>query len=493
MNIDNRVKSGQLAFSRREILAGLGSLGISCFSGGALAADDRKARLRLGAISDVHIRCLPGRADAFRQALLYFRDCGVDGVVIAGDIADSGRVAELKLCADTWFSVFPNDKAPDGRHVERLFVLGNHCVDGWSWAKKNPHYRNPLPDEKSRLADSIGYGDVRQRAWRELFHEDFQPVWMKTVKGYPVIGAHWETHGAGIPIEAFMKAHAGEIDPRLPFFYIQHEHPQDTVFGPWAWGHDDGRSTRALSAFPNAIAFSGHSHYPLTDERSIWQGGFTSLNTASLMDVSCDYALRENACGNRFGYVGEQRPRRQPHCVRKPFAQGMVVSVYDDCIAIERHDFVANDSLGEDWVLPLPLGREKPYDFASRRARRMAPEFAADAQVTVARREDAKHGEVCDVTFPCALTKAGCRVFEYEVTATLIADEMELVQAQRRVLASDFQHPDRPQFRKSNLCVFALADLPLKGTYRFSVRPIECFGKKGASIASDRIAIAENS
>ena len=40
------------------------------------------------------------------------------------------RLEELELCARIWFETFPDDKAPDGRHVERLFVYGNHDASG---------------------------------------------------------------------------------------------------------------------------------------------------------------------------------------------------------------------------------------------------------------------------------------------------------------------------------------------------------------------------
>ena len=70
-----------------------------------------------------------------------------------------------------------------------------------------------------------------------------------------------------------------------PFFYAQHEMPNDTVNASWLvkgerWGngHDDGTSTKFLSKYPNVIAFSGHCHNSLTDEMSIWQGAFTAVN-----------------------------------------------------------------------------------------------------------------------------------------------------------------------------------------------------------------------
>ena len=37
---------------------------------------------------------------------------------------------------------------------------------------------------------------------------------------------------------------------------------------------------------------------------------------------------------------------------------------------------------------------------------------------------------------------------------------------------------------------FAAEDLPVKGRYRFEVRPVECFGKKGAAIVSEHVNVA---
>ena len=475
--------------NRRDFLKMVAAAGATSAAGSILAGSEVPL-LKLGVLSDIHLRCFPHREDYFRKALLWFRDKGADAVVIAGDIADSGRVTELKLCADTWFSVFPDDKAPDGRRVERLFVFGNHCVDAWRWAANNPHYRSPISNEAQRLADSIGYADVRQRAWRELFHEDFAPIWMKTVNGIPIVGAHWEKRGDGIAIEEFMKVHGKMIDPTLPFFYIQHEHPKDTCFGSWAWGHDDGRSTRALSRFPKAVAFSGHSHYSLTDERTVWQGAFTSINTASLFDVSLDFSLRENASGNRFGYKGEKRPHRMPALAKGDVRQGQFVTVYCDKLVVERHDFKYDLPLGCNWEVPLPAAAGGPFSYASRRARRTAPAFGPNAKVEVRERNDPKGEVFYDVTFPRADSRNGCRVFEYEVTATLVADEVDLVQAQRRVLAPDFHLPECEKLMRGGACTFSSEDLQLSGEYRFSVRPVECFGLKGGAIESSPFTIS---
>lgn len=428
--------------------------------------------LRLGVLSDIHL-CEAGDEETFLAALRYFRECHVDGVIIAGDIADTGRIDQLARCAKAWFSIFPEDKLPDGSPVERLFVYGNHCVTAWTWG-------DAYKDHPERAAaEAIGYGDNRARVWRELFHEPYEPIWMKTVKGVPIIGAHWDERPAGNRIEDFLREHAAALDPQQPLIYIQHDHPKDTCLGSWAWGHDDGRAARALARFPKAIAFSGHSHYSLTDERSVWQGAFTSINTASLSYVSTDYSLRENMPGNGDGYQGETRARRMAKLETGDGRQGMVVTLCEDHLEIERRDFVRHTSLGPDWIVPLPAAPEA-FGFAARAKLRVAPEFDPTAKLTVVRAAARNEQGFTPIalTFPAAKTRHGCRVFEYEITAVLCEDDVELVQLQRRMMSPDFYRPESDAVQEVTY-TFAAEDLPLPGRYRLEVRPLECFGKKG--------------
>ena len=474
-----------VTFNRRSFLTGAVSLaGVTTLSHSRLlaaAAAVGEPRLKFGVLSDVHLY-EPGDEGTFVKALEYFRDHGADGVLIAGDIAHTGGYGQLKRCADAWNKVFPGDKAPDGRHVEKLFIYGNHDIECLNWDKR------PANDPEFEADSAIGKGQNRVRMWEKAFGEKYEPIWMKQVKGYTFIGAHWDKSDH-TEIEAFMAAHGKEIDPKKPFFYTQHAHPKDTCFGSWAWGRDNGAATRAFAKFPNAVTFTGHSHYTLTDERTVWQGAFTSINTASLMYVSTDYSLRENVVGNGYGYRGEKRPRRMKDVGTYNGRQGMLVSVFDDCLVIERREFVHGQSLGDDWVVPMPAA-DGAYSYEKRAARRTAPEFAAGAKVAVKVTPKADEKDFTHVTlaFPAAEMRQKCRVFEYEATAVLCEDEVELVQAQRRMMAPDFHLPVS-QLVKEVEFTFAAEDLPLKGHYRFEVRPVECFGKRGAAIASDVVEV----
>ena len=148
--------------------------------------------------------------------------------------------------------------------------------------------------------------------------------------------------------------------------------------------------------------------------------------------------------------------------------------------------------VGVEGALPVGKAAERPFAYAKRIPARTAPEFPQGAAVKVALvppkagkdKPAPKDPAQVEVSFPAAETRDKCRVFEYEVTATLVEDDVDLVQAQRRVMAPDFHLPETAE-GKSGTCVFAVSELPLKGRYRFDVRPVECFGHKGAAIHAE--------
>ena len=68
---------------------------------------------------------------------------------------------------------------------------------------------------------------------------------------------------------------------RKPIFVFQHEPPLDTMYGSVS-GSADADLTKVLARYPQVVDFSGHTHYPITDARAIWQGTFTALTTGGM-------------------------------------------------------------------------------------------------------------------------------------------------------------------------------------------------------------------
>ena len=500
--------------SRRWFIGGLASFGAfggnRIFQAHAGTFASGKPNVTFGVVSDVHVRLGPngeGFAKDHDTATLihtfeWFRSKGVDAVMIVGDIADKGLVDELQFVADAWFKVFPDDKAPDGRHVQRLFVYGNHDFEGFNYGG---YAKKIWPDDAERAKHVLR---TDQKAnWEKIFHEEYAPVMCWNVNGYTFVGAHWtadkckgkEETGIG-GVEEFFSAHPNLLDPKKPFFYFQHPHPKDTCYGSWAWGHDDGRATRALTPFPNAIAFSGHSHTTLTHDQSIWQGAFTSLGTSSLRYTGGSYAkIRlpegyENGGGDAAfdpykimsGY-GSTRDGRQ----------GMLVRVYDDHVAFTRREFVYDQSLGDDWVLPLPAAESKPFAFAEHAKRSIAPEFPAGASLIVSRGRGKNRGvpakgkspavpaeekDVFVLDFPAANAVKGGRVFDYEIVAV----PKDGGKKTRRYLMADGYNmsPDNPRTWRPQTCRIAADQLPQGVEFRFAVRPVNSLGKPGRPLVS---------
>lgn len=79
---------------------------------------------------------------------------------------------------------------------------------------------------------------------------------------------------------------AREADPKKPIFFFQHPHITDTVSGSIYWA--DETFYPILMDFPQSIDFSGHSHVPINDPRSIFQKHFTCLGTGSLSYFELD-------------------------------------------------------------------------------------------------------------------------------------------------------------------------------------------------------------
>ena len=427
-----------------------------------------------GVLSDVHLE-RRGDEDTLLKAFAYFRDNGADGVMIAGDIANTGRIEQMERAASCFWRTFPDGKAPDGRHVEQLWVYGNHEFSNWGWLRGK--------DEAFLKANSLRYGNNRAEVWERIFHEPYSPIWAKTVKGYTFIGAHW---GSEKDLDAFLQANAGKLNLRngKPFFYAQHPHPANTVQGPWAWGNDGGVATRALEKFPNAVAFSGHSHYSITDERCIWQGTFTSVGTGSLRYIFSQY-WRDN--GEDHSGIAKQM-RILPEGTGR---QGMLVKVYDDRMVFVRREFVQGESLGPDWVVPLDGSR--PMAFEPRSAKVAAPAFAPGAKVEVSRAVGKdRRGRATDqitVRFPAAHPSTTARVHDYEVMALAYHEDVDYPVATKRVLSESYFLPPMREAKAGHI-VFAASELKGAKEVRFAVRPLECFGHKGPEIYSEMFKIS---
>ena len=412
--------------------------------------------LRLGVLSDVHIHDDDTGTSAVETAFNLFREKGVDGVVICGDLADAGLVSELEALAKCWFGVFPNDTGIDGRKVKRLFIYGNHDHEGWKYgnrAKPGPDGK-PVPAEGSLINDYAG-------SWERIWGEPWKRVRMEEVNGYRIVLQHFNGWGGVNPAVKFLEEHRAELAGDRPFFYVQHVHPRDTCAGS---AKGDRQIRAALNTFPNAIALTGHSHRPNWLEESFWHGEFVSV------ECGCaKYLITEDGRENSF-----PRPRQGALTPRLNTHDGLCaeyLTLDGGELRIERWELSSVAQVGMPWRAPLPLCPvEGPEDNPARwpfRVSLAAPQFAADA---TGKAEPTADGKRLVVSFP---PSASGRAHDYHMT--VVAGGKQVLE--RRVFAPHFYRaPSVP--RGPCTCVFARDELP-EGDFAFEVRPVAENGREG--------------
>jgi len=488
------------------------------------AAVPARPNLRVGVLSDPHVTGFDN-AQWMAKAFKYFAERHVDAVLITGDIGTSSYEKDWAVISKTWFDAFPNDALPDGSPVVRLFLTGNHDLDDWAYHGDAKAKRLKIKDR----AENRAFSFHRQELWRKYWHEDYEPIFVKTVKGYTFILRNWlskrgleiedqTTATGGRPLyvnenaplaEALAKARVK--DAGRPFFYCQHDLLRDTVNathllggGRWNSDEDDGYARSFLDKYPNCLAITGHSHFSLTDEMSIWQGPFTAVNASCARGFAFTKPGRENGfSGPDFRRVPPFEMARFDHNAVRQF---LVMEVFDDRIVFERHDLTYGGSLGEDWVVPLyaggatvpPAGTPK-YDFKTRCQAARPPAFAPGASVKVSyvaaghRRTadgfgalDTKetHPQVC-VTFPPIVRGASspARAFDFKVTCSECVGDVETVVQERRVFSPNFAQAESRDTVPCT-CLFPHAALPPRRTLRFTVTPYDCWGKAGTPIST---------
>ena len=132
--------TSNMNISRRQFFIGGAAFGaLGAFSGCRFFASNGTSaagapKLKFGVVSDIHILRVGANEEmsafgnnlTFKHTLEWFRSQDVDAVVIAGDMADKGLDTHLMAVAEAWYSVFPNDKYPDGRPVAIDTVVISH-------------------------------------------------------------------------------------------------------------------------------------------------------------------------------------------------------------------------------------------------------------------------------------------------------------------------------------------------------------------------------
>ena len=160
---------------------------------------------------------------------------------------------------------------------------------------------------------------------------------------------------------------------KAPIFVFQHPHLTDTVYGSINWGEDD--IIAILNDYPQVIDFSGHSHAPINDPRSIHQKYITSLNTGSLSYFELD----------EFDLMYGTVPPDAKQC-----AQFYIVEVNEEnAVRILSYDILTERFFDNEYIIETPWDPES-FVYTPERALTEPKPYFSDDTVCIISTENGK-------------------------------------------------------------------------------------------------------
>lgn len=302
-----------------------------------LQISEEKVYLRFIVLSDTHIT--PSKVIEQKRLKNVLKTCyhlakSIDAVVIVGDLTDSGKEEEYKTV-----------KSIIDKHVKdnTKFVacMGNHEYN-------TRDLFTSIMSQNSRDNIKIGGYHFITLSPRESDTE------------YGGSRYYLDREWLKAQLEK-----AVEEDEKKPIFVFMHHGIKNTAFGTDEWNTEDLYDV--LKDYPQVVHFSGHSHYPLNNPKSIYQKDFTAINTCTIsyfdfpsdIEMNIDYTLINNVC------------------------QALLVEVKGEDIRIRKLDLISNNYIGEDWTINTSEG-VYGYKYTEDRAEKSKqPYFESNDKVTI--------------------------------------------------------------------------------------------------------------
>ena len=400
---------------------------------------------KIGVMSDIHLQVGATSADyALKAALTSMKEQGVSAVLFTGDMVNTGVAEEYEKFISIWDSVFTDPATAP----ERLTITGNHEHEG-------VYFRDMTLDETyATYLNAFGYEEAN-------FH--------KVVNGIHIIGLNSESHlvDGAYTLDTMMYLEeqlieAAADDPYAPIIVMCHQTLANTTYGS-EWGSSGTSSlNEVLRYYPQVVYLAGHSHFDFTNEKSIMQKYFTAIDVPSMQ-----YTSVENGNGGSSAACYTY----QNYLILDVDADTKTMNVkrmksYETDAATHTYEAV---QVKDAWTLNLPLTKKTFTYTAARAEDRVAPQFAADAAVTV----DAVTYNSATVTFPAATHNDYVHAYKIDVTdaagspltSTYFASDFYLLNGHKTAYTVD------------------LEGLPCNSKCIINVSALESFGKASAPIS----------
>ena len=423
--------------------------------------------LKVGIISDSQIIPSNKKEDAWlklfsihlKNTLEILKQHKIQSLIFAGDLTDSGTEYAYDEIVNIFNDVYKNDEEKPIFN----FIMGNH--DYWLSYMENGKF-------------SPKSGDIKQLQFLFFSKLKEKPFSHKVINGYHFINWSCENGSMDDPnqniewAEAQIKIALKDSETK-PIFVITHFAAKETVYGSKDF---HAKSLKDIFIkYPNIIHFSGHSHYSLIDERSIWQNEFTSIQTQSI-----SYTELESGFQNGTIPIDEYGS----NLIAGKNYMGLIMDLSGENCKLQRISFEKGILYGDPWIIDFPINKNNfRYTLEKRIKERNNPVFKfeckEDKKVIFEKDDKIKNGMI--IKFKPAFHENF--VQKYKIQFTNIKDNL----TKEIFYATDFFLI--PEDRRK-IMRYKLNDKLLSpGEYLVKIYAIESFGKESENYIEGKIVI----
>lgn len=303
---------------------------------------------------------------------------------------------------DTAYALFDNDEMYKG--VDGFFGLGDFTSIGTEPDYKA--YTDTLKEhvrEETVCINVIGNHEMKNDNYAQIFTDYFSHELntVTEINGFTCIGfsgerslTEWTFTPSSLKWLSYVIRVAETKAGDKPVFVFQHPHPFGTVYGSSVWCTP--QLNPVFAGHNKVINFSGHSHFPFNDPRSINQTTYTSVGVGAMARFELDK-----------DYIVGQHPERYEDA-----AQFCVVEADNDgSVRIRGYDLISDTFFCDYYIENVNSPDTYAYTYKNMKAHDEAPVFPED---TAAQAILTENGEY-KISFTEANVPDGYIVHEYEV------------------------------------------------------------------------------
>ena len=379
-------------------------------------------------------------ANNLNLTLKYFKDHGIDLLIIVGDITNNGLLINFLYFKKIFYSVYNEISKP-----LVISLMGNHDFYDFNFTEnenKKKFYKltNSYPNSHYIIN---GYNFI---FWSQDNH-------LNSEKGFN--NYTWIKNS----IENSQHNLKNKGDP---IFIFTHIPPKKTVYGSETiWGHTG--IYNFLKNYKEVICISGHSHYSLRNIKSIWQGEFTVLNTQSISYVDLDPYF-ENFKEVRYESGKDFE------------SMGLIAHLTDKNVIFERVEFSTGEIMEEKWKIDFPINVNNFQYTFDKRNKKEKPVFH-DNNVTI---EQMQQNNILEKYIVFNAATHSDYIYRYKIILKRIDSDNQKV----LYYYSDYYKNEK---KRAKIMKFKLPKDEYSGTYNLEIYAMDSFDNTSEPIKKEII------